>query len=218
MANPIKFTKAYFIRPLFTATIAIATALTLSCSSGDDNNNDGGGGGGSFTESSQLYRKDGSLYTGSGVIKIKQTYNAGKVENGKVSLNDPLPAVSSDKLKAFMDDEYIESRNCTNYPSDIQVLYDPDDLFALYGNDDKPIGPLQIMDEQKKQFLLYIYFSQAGKITCSKGKKINIDAKAGWNKIYVVDTKNTGVDYNEEWSTTNILTKEVRWVLTKENQ
>jgi len=46
MANSFQFTKAYFIRSLFTATLVLAMALTLSCSSDDNNDNGGGGGGG----------------------------------------------------------------------------------------------------------------------------------------------------------------------------
>jgi len=41
MANSIQSTKAYFIRPLITATLVLAISLTISCSSDDG---DGGGG------------------------------------------------------------------------------------------------------------------------------------------------------------------------------
>jgi len=48
MANSIQIAKAYSLRPLFTAILAVAMAFTLSCS-GDDDGGGGSGNGGSST-------------------------------------------------------------------------------------------------------------------------------------------------------------------------
>jgi len=66
-----------------------------------------------------------------------------------------------------------------------------------------------------------VYFTKAGKITCNlQGEKggvtwkeiFNIDAKNGWNKLYRRSYSKDGVSI-EEFSTNNILTKELKWIL-----
>ncbi len=73
---------------------------------------------------------------------------------------------------------------------------------------------------QEAEAIFYFYFSKAGKITCNLKRSrdlgyneiINIDAKAGWNKVYIHSTIPDGIR-TQEWTTKNILTKEVRWTI-----
>jgi len=55
MANSIQIAKAYVIRTIFTATIAVAIAFTLSCSGDDGGGSGGGGGSQSVSECNDVY-------------------------------------------------------------------------------------------------------------------------------------------------------------------
>ena len=77
-----------------------------------------------------------------------------------------------------------------------------------------------------EQSISYYYFSKAGKITCNHKEEYeddgivheynsiyNINAKAGWNKIYIISRHN-----GEEITTNNILTKEMKWLYYNEEE
>jgi hypothetical protein len=240
MRTQLTNVRAYCIRPLFTATLAFAITLTLSCSGGDDGGNEpssgsvaaissSSDGGGTPIENTQLYKKDGTLYTGSGVIKIRAKciendgganwtlINAGNVTNGKVELRLPT-TIPAEYLGELLSEELQQRYACTDYPTDIKGLRDAcgKSLLALvnsnlsedYINSDNTsesdyIGKLDIMDEQVSQGIAYWYFSKPAKIICNDSKT-NINATAGWNNIY-----GNGIEDN----TDNILTNEVRWTL-----
>jgi hypothetical protein len=209
------------VQTILAAALALAITFTLSCSSGDDPS-EGNGQGASFNENSQIYNIDGTLYKGSGDIKMQMynedgkktltNINAGNVTNGIVNLN----------LLQTIPDEYLMDINgfskCPDNPQGIKVFSAE---FALINSNGDYIGYLGIIydDEQLNEGIYYTYFSKAGKITCNydnDGYKyiINIDAKAGWNKIYIRD-KNTDEIYTNgiiEQSTSNILTVEMKWI------
>jgi len=196
---------------------------------GSSSSKGGGGSSGSngqgvpFNENSQLYVgywDDDDVYhistvyninANNGIIKMslydearnETLIDAGSVKDGIVKL----------ELPQTIPDEYLEapsSDNCTTSSKDIKIY---DAAFVLIDNDGEYIGELNIMfqDEQIFERIVYSYFSKAGKITCilNAGKKsTNLDAKAGWNKVYHHRDKTT---YMQEYNTNNILTKEVKW-------
>jgi len=183
---------------VLSASIMLALAFTFNCSSGSDDNNGGGGGGSSspsgggvpFNENSQVYFRDGTPYIGNSIIEIHGTpLNAGSITNGIVNLQLPT-TIPNEYLEDFME-------GCN--PNNIKG-FEPD--FVITGG--KHFLPESFQPHQE---IHYTYFSKAGKIVCSgEDYEINIDAKAGWNTIYLVVSGDT-----EKWSTNNILTKEVRW-------
>jgi len=217
--NSIKFLSKITLA----ASFSLALAFIISCSS-DDNKGDGGslvtggadGGGNQF---SQIYIKHydmennvspiGEAYEGSGVIEIEvwdeaykkiiDNINAGSVTDGIVKLE--LPKTIPDKYLINVS----SLQGCPNSYKDIKIFVGE---FALTDNNGK-IGRLEIEDGYAREGIGYYYFSKAGKITCnsSRDDNLNIDAKEGWNKIYW--------RYNQTgmYSTENILTKEVKWVL-----
>jgi hypothetical protein len=200
--------RTQFFKIVLAATFGLAMALTFSCSSNDDDkgggNNNSGGGGVPFNENSQIYNTDGSLFIGSGVLSIKNKHtqetllNIGSVTNGIVNLQLPQ-TIPNEYLFVF------KENGCTINPSYLNVFIN-EDVFVLTNSSGENIGKLYIGDEQNSQGIQYWYFSKAGKITC--GNIIDINAKAGWNDMYVV--VNNG---KKELSTNNILTNEVKWTL-----
>jgi len=214
--NKVKFV-------LFSAGISLAMAFTFSCSSDDS------GGGDSFDVNSQVYNRDGTPYTGDGVINIevigdvdvgvsgpynRPLINAGSVTNGiaKLELPETIP------------NEYLEtapSPRCTASPKDIKVL---SSNFVLTNNNKKFRLFIVNADEQKKiaEYISYFYSSKAGKITCNIEEEdykstTTANVKAGWNKMYGRRSYAAGNEV-EEWSTKNILTKEVRWTLVEDER
>jgi hypothetical protein len=137
--------------------------------------------------------------------------NAGSVTNGIVKLE--LPPTISDEYLCYpeennclylfwwgLGDEWglwgevdeIEKENerCIVSPEDIKIF--GTDNFRLYDNNEKGIGKLYggvyHDDDGNEYFIEYLYFTKAAKITCdNKFKKFDINAKAGWNKVYIKD-------------------------------
>jgi hypothetical protein len=198
-------------RMLLLAAVVLAVGLSgcvIITDSGDKNsdadNTANDGGGVSFNEHSQVYNRDGSLFTGSGVLKIGSisSITVGSVTNGIVNLE--LPAIPDEYLGDIMEDD------CLDFPSGTKG-WSSHNQFRLYSGEDI-IGCLVATDVTRTQGLLYWYFSNAGKMTCDpRGgndiDKININANAGWNKVYV----NYVNGDKSEASSNNILTREVRW-------
>jgi hypothetical protein len=204
--------------------------------SGDPNN----GGGVPFNENSQVYNayyeggKDGILnidteYKGSGIIKISSCtffdlidgdcdqvpLNAGSVTNGVVTLN--MPTVPNEYLSYYSSEDEMKEI-CTDYPKekeDIKTFsVSNEGGFILTDSNGEYIGGLNIMDGDKG-YVLYQYFSKDAKFTCNSivdgfNLSQNMNAKAGWNKIYA----SLGWRERElKFSTANILTKELKWVI-----
>ena len=213
-------------RFLLAAGILLALIFTFSCSSGggDDTGGNSGGSGVSFNENSQIYNgywdnddvwHIGEAYTGDGVIKIRlygedgkseTLIDAGSVKNGIVKLE--LPKTIPDNLLL---PKGSAGNGCTVSSNDIKAS--DGGGFVLTDNNGKHIGDLSMgfSNEQISEEISYIYFSKAGKITCTGKKTINLNFKAGWNKMYCYQTKSV-----HEHNTNNILTKEVKWILEEE--
>jgi hypothetical protein len=267
MRTQLTNVRANSIRPLLTATLALAITFTLSCSGGDDpddnggggNNGSGGGGNNQFNENSQIYNKDGNEYNGSGVIKIRLSasydngnyseiaVNAGSVSNGIVKLE--LPPTISDEYLCYPEEnnclylfswglgdrwglwgeDEIEKENegCMVSPEDVKIF--GTDNFRLYNNSDGiGIGKFYDWgyhdDDGNEYFIEYLYFTKAAKITCdNKFKKFDIDAKAGWNKVYIKDPDSDDCEHDPFngpngkeickaiVSSNNFFTKELKW-------
>jgi hypothetical protein len=212
------------VQTIFTAIIAVAITFTLSCSGSDDPdnpNNPNNGGGIPFNENSQVYYEDGSKYEGSGDIYISLRnrniegsdydleYIIGSVTNGIITL-DNLPTLPEEYLEDFLEEK--DKKNCTDYTKDIKVW---GGSFKIPNHRYLEAG---YIDEQIEEMMAYIYFSKAGKITCNleHGPKtgenaiFNINATKGWNKMYMKINMQNGYS---EYTTNNILTKELKWVL-----
>jgi hypothetical protein len=217
-----------FFATTITASIAIAITFTLNACGGSDDpddpnnpNNPNGGGGVPFNENSQIYNRDGTKYEGSGDIEISLRnrniegsdydleYIIGSVTNGIITL-DNLPALPEEYLEDFLEEE--DKKNCTDYTKDIKVWGGSFYLTNRYLE-------AAYADEQIGEMMAYVYFSKTGKITCNleHGPKIggnaifNINATKGWNKMYMKINMQNGY---LEYSTNNILTKELKWMLS----
>ena len=223
------------------ATFGLAMAFTLSCSSGSDDpppngggTPNGGGKGALFNENSQIYNKDGTRYTGSGIIEASRgigcgggavgpdgsgggmacTWDhirAGSVAGGIVNfeLNEAVP--DNEYLSDYLDDN--ERHSCTSYPENIKVA---GGSFVLTSSNGNPLG--RLFASSQNEGIYYCYFSKPGKITCnlqyeSVNEIIDFNATNGWNKIYIRAYRKDGVKIRE-FSTTDILTEEVKWIFT----
>ncbi|MDR0515987.1 MAG: hypothetical protein LBH25_02985 [Fibromonadaceae bacterium] len=119
---------------LITASLVLALAFTLSCSSGDDGSNNGGG---SFNENSQIVDGYGTPLTINGVIKLRLRgndgndiyVNAGSVANGVANL----------QLPSTVSEEYVSrtSLEGCEVPSGAKVMVAN---IYLYDNDGLRIG------------------------------------------------------------------------------
>jgi len=215
--------RTLFSKFAFVAAFTLALAFTFSCSGGDDG---GSGQGVPFNENSQVYKKDGTAYNGSGVIKIlayspddknedEIFINSGNLTNGIVKLN--LPSTIPDKyLEEFPPLDIHELSSCTDYPDGIK--YFGNDNFKLFNSNGERIGRLKLerSDGQEGNGIVYFYFSKSGKIICDYEEEderyiTKMDAKVGWNKIYVHSNYADG--YIKEYNTNNILTKEMKWII-----
>jgi len=212
------------------AGIMLALVFSFSCSSGggdDGTSSPSSGGDIQFNENSQIYNKDGTLYKGSGIIEATsymedsacyegqldcgglkwEHVRAGNVTNGIVKLELPQ-TIPSEYLSDFFDDE--TQRSCTSYPKNIKMF---GGIFVLTNSSKDYIGSLstEFDDGQIIESVTYMYFTKAGKISCNYYDReiFNIDAKIGWNKIYLRGNYNSQIEY----STNNILTKEMKWIL-----
>jgi hypothetical protein len=195
------------------AIFGFALTFTFSCSSTTTVCGGEGEQGGSFNENSQIYvRKNGAPYKGSGDIKIANTINVGSVTKGIAKLDLSKITIPDEYLSDLFNDDI--QLPCDDYPTIKVAIVD---YFRLYysNSDDELLGKLRIeyFDEQMREGIFYLYSSKNGKITCNSASggesfKINADIKANWNKIYFRKTRNS-----EEWSTDNILTKEVKWTI-----
>jgi len=175
------------------------------------------GGGIPFNENSQIYKSgDDAPYTGNGIIVIspssddyfKDEIVVGSVTDGIVNLQ--LPSTISDEWLGV-----YPAATCTESPNGLKYL--GKNSFTLTDENDSYIGKLRITyqdkDKQIRQDIQYVYFSKAGKITCNDEKNntiTNINAKVGWNRIYMV-VENVNVTI----STDNILTKKINWTISQ---
>jgi len=206
-------------RFLSAAIFGFALAFTFSCSSGggDDPDNGGNGQGGSFNENSQVYNFDGrnigTAYKGNGDIKIEligngdgKTLNAGSVTNGIVKL----------ELPTTIPEEYLSnSYFCdANSPEDAKYT---ESRLNIYNNE-KLIGGLiaAYLGNDYAYSIIFLHSTKAAKITCeSERYKYDIDAKAGWNKVYLYLKKTEKNGEELQMSTNDFLKKagELKWIL-----
>jgi len=214
--------------------ISIALAFTFGCSSGGSGGNDdpdggGNGQGGSLNVNPQIYNEDGSLFTENGVIKFASSYNddvlinAGSVTDGIVKLNLPQ-TVPDEYLLDF--DKLLERMGCNSSQKNVKLI---EAKFLLYSNGEQ-IGRLDAYYEDKEileESTGYLYFSKDIKAICNykdgdDNRKLDINAKRGWSKVYMVrkctsyNSENDRCDiWNIESSTSNILKKEkeLKWIL-----
>jgi len=98
---------------------------------------------------------------------------------------------------------------CSNSPKDAKYS---DSYLNLYNNETS-IGRLvaAYLGNDYGYSIDFLYSSKAAKITCESGRdKVDIDAKAGWNKVYI--KKNSE---ELQVSTNDILKKagEMKWIL-----
>jgi uncharacterized protein (TIGR02145 family)/uncharacterized repeat protein (TIGR02543 family) len=135
---------------------------------------------------------------------------AGSVTNGIVRLNLPQN-IPNKYLEPLLSDE----SSCTDYPKDIKGT----GSFALTNSNRDYLGRLEIlyMDEYVQEGIDYWYLSKTGKVTCNitykdgESEIINIDAKSGWNKVYFNENHAEKI---RRYSTNNILTKKVNWIIS----
>jgi hypothetical protein len=222
------------------AIIAVAMALTFtSCAKEDD---DGGGDGGGISDlPTQLFYRDGSKSNDNSdiMLSIRDVETdkpyvslAGKIQNGKITLN----------LPNSIDNKYLYKASCEedpDYPNPpgyvcIDKLSGTKDLYYTAGkfyfnNPEK--GQCWIYLTTESVGVAIIYFSKSGKMTgtfeqnhcwyddwyddgwdCTQSytETYDIDFSAGWNVTYFVET-----DENKSSFSTNksvLKGEEPKWV------
>jgi len=220
------------------ASIMLAMAFTLSCSDDKDDNSPGTGGGSDtqFNENSQVYYSNGTLFKGSGTLYVAGSYDhyndgsvsewngvpIGSIVNGIVNLNSSLSAPPSEYLNDFLN---VEALSCSSYPEGIKAF---GGNFVLTNDNRDFLGSLDFLykDQQIAEAIYYTYFSKEGKINCERpagtgkgetGAILNLDVKVGWNKMYMRTTRNPALENKtNEYSTDNILTKKLKWVIEED--
>jgi hypothetical protein len=178
----------------------------------------------SISESNaQVYWRDGKEYTGNGTVRIihwpdehnaqPETVTVGTVANGKLTLN----------LLSSVPDQYLSKGS--DWPSGITVT--PSDVLLYMGSlrffegDTEQGGgdniSFQVSSENDYHGVVYMYSSKAAKISGSYSygegdsyttQTMNIDAKAGWNKVYAyqsgtdmtITTDMSGVPSGLKWT------------------
>jgi hypothetical protein len=158
-------------------------------------------GGGSVPETNaQVYWRDGKQYTGSGTVKLmywgegdsngKSIATVGTVTDGKLTLS--LPAIIPDQYLVYGEDWMKQIPALTITPADVQfgtsmgfdIFYENSQKGFYFGKE----------TSDTHDDVSYMYFSKAAKISgnssntsedgVTQTQSMNIDAKAGWNKIY----------------------------------
>jgi len=178
--------------------------------------------------------------------------NAGSITNGIVNMDimsriqisekylcSPEDTEDKNCLYLFRNYEYSpdieqemaekEGEGCNVSPKDIKIFDTAE--FLLYDSDEKRIGTLvdghYHDDDGNEYFSAYLYSTKAAKITCdNKYKKFDIDAKVGWNKIYIKDPDSDFCYDSHGYyvpdgkeickaivSTNNFFTKEAKWTI-----
>jgi hypothetical protein len=217
---------------LLAAGILLALVFTFSCTSDGNSNGSGGssvtggadGGGNQFSQIYNGYYDEddvyhiGAPYTGGGIIEIASSIGCGSSSNegnggcewNGLKAGSVTNGIVKLELPKNVPEEYLEEDffgSCSAPLKDIKVF---GVIFVLTNSNKEYLGELRIryMDKQIREEIMYLYFSKAvkGKTTCDD-IEFDIDAKAGWNKLY----------YNRrpaprKISTNNILTKEMKWM------
>jgi len=234
--------RTQFSKFALAAGITLALAFTFSCSSDKD---DDTGNGVPFNENSQIYNEYCSFENGDEVCYIGEAYKGngdiiisplmikvGSVTNGIVNLERQLPEIPDEMLRYYIENEEILA-SCSAYPTGIKTSSAYFILIDSNG-DSQSLGLYSEYDGGKfGEGIYYMYFSKEGKIACNsyyedewegvthKSTSIyDIDAKVGWNKIYLHEDNSVGINTSsqiEKWSTTNILTREMKWTITTTN-
>ncbi|MCL1956264.1 MAG: hypothetical protein FWF63_02980 [Fibromonadales bacterium] len=151
-------------------------------------------------------------YTGSGKIYEERfKLEVGTVNNGIINLpqhseEDPDEEYL-DSVFYYADEEQL-SEYCSEY-SAIDGVY----MSSFYLEDnDYVIYDLSSNSDDENEKVMYWYFSKAGKLICELDEvKYKLTVKEGWNKIYYKITYTEEYTSTEEYSTSDILTQEVKW-------
>jgi hypothetical protein len=179
-----------------------------------------------FDETSplQVYNEDGTKFEATGDLKaifcdeneVCDGVTVGSITSGLAKLQ--LPSIVADRYLYDISRIHREERGCAVSQQDAKVV--AVDYVSLDG-DNNALMEIGYYENGVYQAIQFFYYSKDTQITCNwegenekDGKyahKVNIDAKAGWNKVYYV--KNNSNDSEEtERSTDNILTKDVKWI------
>jgi hypothetical protein len=193
-----------------------------SSSRGSSSSGGGSSSSGGFDESvpSQAYNEDGTKFEASGTLKFKlcedgrsncNYITVGNVTNGVVNMQ--LPLTIENKYLFDVTEFYDNYNHCTISQEDAKIS---DIEFVLESNVNYIY--LAIASTTGRQAYKPFYSSKTTRVTCSKVEtkpngddieiQMNLDIKAGWNKLYYVRNHSS-----EEYSTDNILTEDVRWVI-----
>ncbi|MDR1830931.1 MAG: hypothetical protein LBQ76_09200 [Candidatus Fibromonas sp.] len=170
---------------LLTASLVFAITFTLSCTSDDPDDNPGSGSGivvSTNANGDQTYIVEGEQvyaevtvppppYTGSAnVIVDKYNIPAGRIENGKLSLN--LPSISNFSADEGSDDNRLglSADGC-----ELGLLGTIKGVASMtretYRDDMKSVG-------------FFFYASETGEVSAPDGTKFNL--KKGWNLFYLL--------------------------------
>jgi len=190
-----------FSTTILAAGLALALAFTFGCSDDKDsddptpnsNSSVTGGADGGGNNDAQVYNEDGSLFSGSGIIKMT---SSGKLEDG-LKIGSVTNGLIKLELLKNVPSEYLDLQNGTF--GGVNVLTDSAENY---------LGVLTL-GSYDDQGISYVYYSKPLKLVGNDENMVyDIDAKVGWNKSYYRLSANM-----QEFSTNNILTKEVKWVL-----
>jgi hypothetical protein len=183
----------------FISSIAIiaAAALTLSCYSEPTDKNPPSSGS-QVAENGQVYKyENGEKYT-RGDLKIymaeKRDYNDNLVlteetmlEIGTISNGEASFALPQNVEPSFLNKIDVPPPGMEVEPLGVEVWFYKNEL-RLIDNDRRHIGNLQYYkkNDAESNLVFYWYFSGNVKISGTVGgSEYNIDAKKGWNKVYV---------------------------------
>jgi len=157
---------------------------------------------------------------------LPESYNGTSIEQNRLIAGNVINGIVKFELPKNIPNEYLydflnekEKGSCTSYPKDIKMF---GGQFVLTNSDGENLGRLSISSNDGNEGTSYMYFSKAGKITCNikheeditENNIMNMDVKEGWNQFYARETRSEdGMTETNEISTTNILTKEMKWLL-----
>jgi hypothetical protein len=180
----------------------------------------------------QIYNKtDGSLYLGTGVVNatIYQwggttwTIQAGTISNGKLGFNFPS-IIPQEKLEPFWGtldhpNAFITPESA-KYCGTISTFRYP---FIVYNSIGEKLGELTFgkINQGNSDYIgdtvYYFYFDQNVKISgfliisSHHTENYQINAKKGWNRIYVHETSNNGNILTIYSSDPNIIPNNFKW-------
>jgi len=221
------------MKNLFIFLMALSLIITTSCSS-DNNGESPSGGNGTYgtqaAENGQVYQKDDAKYTredltiymaqerdqnGHLMLTEETMFEVGTISNGEVSLALPKNVDSRFLTKIDKLSPGVEIK-----PLGVEAFLYLDKL-RLIDNSGKHIGNLvycKIASDTEYHCVYYGYFLENLKIsgTTQYKDEYKIDAKEGWNKIYVRN-KQLADQSSESYITTDLskVPDGLKWIVTE---